>query len=51
LKQAKQQIEAAKGARIEWHFAEEEAAKAVKALFKQEDVKGIEVYHTPSNSQ
>lgn len=50
LKQAQRQLKAVKGingAKIEWHFAEEEAANTVRALFKQEGVKGIDVFYTP----
>ncbi|MDR5591662.1 RHS repeat-associated core domain-containing protein [Christiangramia sp. SM2212] len=50
LKQARRQLNAAKnikGAKIEWHFAEKDAADVVKMLFRKEGVKGIDVYHTP----
>jgi RHS repeat-associated protein len=47
LKQANSQIKAASGLKIEWHFAEKEAADAVKALFEKQGIKGIDVLHTP----
>ena len=48
LKQARSQITAAKGTAIEWHFAEEGAANAVKSLFEKNGIKGIDVHFTPS---
>lgn len=48
LEQAQRQIKAANSAAIEWHFAEEAAAKTVQQLFKQEAVTGISVHYTPS---
>ncbi|MFT3949961.1 MAG: Tox-REase-5 domain-containing protein [Agriterribacter sp.] len=50
LKQAARQIKAANGTKIEWHFAEEEAANMVKRLFNEKGVKGIDVHYTPSIS-
>jgi RHS repeat-associated protein len=48
LKQAQRQIAAAKGANIEWHFAEEAAASTVQQLFKDQGITGITVHYTPS---
>ena len=46
--QANRQIKAANGAKIEWHFAEQEAANTVQQLFKDRGVRGIDVYYTPA---
>ena len=46
LKQARCQLKAADGLKIEWHFGEKEAADAVKTLFEKEGIKGIDVFHT-----
>ena len=51
LQQAKRQVSAANGLKIEWHFAEKGAADAVKDLLDKNGIKGIEVFHTPSISQ
>lgn len=48
VKQATSQIKAANGLKLEWHFAEKEAADAVKTLFENKGIKGIDVFHTPS---
>ena len=41
--QANRQISAAKGASINWIFAEPEAAKATRKVFEKENVKGIKI--------
>jgi len=46
LEQAERQVAAAKGLRIEWHFAEEEAANVVRQLFQNENI-NIQVFYTP----
>ncbi len=48
LKQAQRQIKAANGTKIEWHFAEQEAASTVQQLFKDKGITGIDVHYTPS---
>ena len=40
--EANRQIKAANGVSIQWYFAEKEAMDAVKILFKQNNVEGIE---------
>jgi hypothetical protein len=47
LNQAVDQLGAAKGAPITWHFAERGAADAVRRLFKTQGIKGIKVVYTP----
>ena len=37
------QIYASEGARIQWYFAEESSMNAVKVLFENEGVEGIEL--------
>ena len=47
-RQAARQLAAApSGARIQWHFAEEDAANATRVLFERQGVKGIEVLFSP----
>ena len=50
VKQARRQLRAAQetGTPIRWHIAEEKTAEAIRILFKDEKVFGIEVVHTPS---
>ncbi|WP_243736172.1 RHS repeat-associated core domain-containing protein, partial [Bradymonas sediminis] len=45
LDQARRQVNAAKGAKVEWHVAEEKAASTIKELLKSQRVKGINVKH------
>jgi hypothetical protein len=45
--QARRQVAAAGGAPIQWHFAEEAAAKATRSLFTERGVTGIQVLFTP----
>jgi len=47
--QAKRQLGAAEGTGIpiQWHIAEEKTAEAIRLLFKDERVVGIEVVYTP----
>ncbi len=47
VSQAQRQIAAADGAPIQWHFAEEIAANATRALFNREGITGIQVLFTP----
>jgi RHS repeat-associated protein len=46
VKQAKDQVRVAGGAPIEWHFAEEAAANAMRALFEDEGITGIRILVT-----
>jgi len=48
--QARRQLNAARktGTPIRWHVAEEKTAEAIRLLFKNERVVGIEVVHTPA---
>ncbi len=43
------QIKAAEGLKIEWHFSQENVANSVRELLKNSEVEGIEVIHTPKN--
>ena len=45
--QAKRQLAAADGAPIEWHFSSEKSLKATQKLFKEKNVTGITLKHTP----
>jgi hypothetical protein len=47
VQQAQRQLGAAGGTPIQWHFAEEVAANATKALFQQRGINGIEIIFTP----
>jgi hypothetical protein len=47
LEQARRQFKVAKGVPIRWHVAEKKAADAIRKLLNEENVKGIEVVHTP----
>jgi len=47
LTQAKNQINAAKGAKIEWHFSSEKSMKATQKLFKENNIEGIEFKYSP----
>ncbi|HEX8536611.1 MAG TPA: Tox-REase-5 domain-containing protein, partial [Cystobacter sp.] len=49
VKQAERQLDATwgTGIPIRWHIAEEKTAEAIRLLFKEEQVVGIEVVHTP----
>lgn len=47
LKQARDQIDAANGNPIEWHFAESDAAAATQSLLRSENINGINVIVTP----
>jgi filamentous hemagglutinin len=47
VNQARRQIAAAGGARVEWHFAEKAAAEAVKRLFESKGISGVDIIHTP----
>jgi hypothetical protein len=47
VKQAKDQLEAAKGTPIQWRFAEKQAADTVREFLQSKDVFGIEVVHVP----
>ncbi len=50
VEQAKRQLNAARktGTPIRWHVAEEKTAEAIRLLFKENRVEGIEVVHTPA---
>jgi RHS repeat-associated protein len=45
--QARRQIAAARGTPITWHVAEEEAATAIRTLFRGNGITGINIVHTP----
>jgi hypothetical protein len=47
VSQAQRQIAAARGVPIQWHFAEEAAANATRALFGREGISGIQIFWTP----
>jgi len=47
VRQARRQLEAANGTPIQWHFAEESAANATRALFSKRGITGIEIRYTP----
>jgi hypothetical protein len=49
VRQALRQLDAARGTGvpIRWHIAEEKTAQAIRLLFKDERVVGIEVVYTP----
>ena len=47
LDQAHRQIQAAGGVAIHWHFAEEAAAMATRALFHKEGISKISIFFTP----
>jgi hypothetical protein len=48
LNQARRQFRAAQGRPIQWHFAEREVADAMRALFQEKNLNGIQVIHTPA---
>jgi hypothetical protein len=48
VEQAQRQFQAAKGTPIRWHVAEAKVAEAIRALFADNGVRGIEVVHTPA---
>ena len=45
--QARRQLRAADGVPIQWHFAEEAAANATRALFRERGISGIQIVVTP----
>lgn len=47
IDEAQRQIYASEGARIQWYFAEQSTLDAVKALFKNEGINGIELIFEP----
>ena len=47
LAQAKRQLAAASGTPVKWHFAEETAAKATQALFRERGITSIHITFTP----
>ena len=47
VKEARGQLAAAPGTKIIWHVAEEEAATAIRTLFKESGITGIDVVYTP----
>ncbi|MCG8421215.1 MAG: restriction endonuclease fold toxin 5 domain-containing protein [Proteobacteria bacterium] len=47
LAQARRQLAAARGTPVQWHFAEETAANATRALFRGNGISGIQVVVTP----
>ena len=46
-KQAQNQLRAANGTPIRWYVAEAEAAAAIRNMFKDKRITGIEIIHTP----
>ncbi|WPB80417.1 Tox-REase-5 domain-containing protein [Archangium violaceum] len=48
VEQAQRQLGAANGTPIHWHVAEANVAEAIRLLFKDNGVKGVEVVHTPA---
>jgi hypothetical protein len=46
IKQARRQLDVAKGVPIRWHVAEKKAADAIRKLLADERIAGIEVVHT-----
>jgi len=47
VNQARRQVVAASGTRIQWHFAEEAAADATRDLLRSKGITGIDVIFTP----
>ena len=47
VEQAKRQLKASEGSRIQWYFAEKDTLNAVKALFMDNNIKGIELIYEP----
>ena len=47
VSQAQRQLAAAGGSSIQWHFAEEAAANATRALFQERGIGGIQLLFTP----
>jgi len=47
LQQAKDQLRAAKGLPVEWHFAEKQTLEAAQKLLQDELIQGINLVHTP----
>jgi len=45
--QAARQVQAAGGAHIQWHIAEQHALPAFQSLFRQYSITGIQLIHTP----
>ncbi|WNG45711.1 hypothetical protein F0U60_17560 [Archangium minus] len=48
VEQAQRQFQAANGTPIRWHVAEAKVADAIRGLFRNNRVRGIEVVHTPA---
>jgi hypothetical protein len=47
--QATRQLKAADGAPIQWHFEDKKVMEATRRMFKQNDISGIDLVHTPIN--
>ncbi|WNG57416.1 hypothetical protein F0U59_23595 [Archangium gephyra] len=47
LSDARKQVQAAKGVPIEWHVSDKGSADLVRSIFKESNLKGIKVIHTP----
>jgi RHS repeat-associated protein len=47
LTQANNQLKAANGVPIQWHFENKTVMEATQKLFKQNDISGIELIHSP----
>jgi len=45
--QARRQVRVAGGTPIHWHVAEENAAKAIRELLRDNEITGIDIIHTP----
>ncbi len=47
INQANKQLNASEGAQVNWYFSEEATLNAVKTLFKNEGIQGINYYYEP----
>ncbi|WP_395829722.1 Tox-REase-5 domain-containing protein [Archangium violaceum] len=47
MKQVRRQTGLAGGLRVRWHVAEPRMVAILKRLFKQNNIEGIEIVHTP----
>lgn len=47
LSRAASQLKAAQGVRIEWHFSQQVTADAVRQLFAEKGITGVEIIYHP----
>ncbi len=47
INQARNQLDAAKGSKIEWHFENKSVMDAYQNLLKKENIQGIDLIHSP----